>query len=193
MVAVTLLHRKGYFYQRLDSGGRQYEEPAAWVVEDFLTELPQRVAVAVDGRVVTVRCWKADVVGEGGFAVPIYFLDTDLPENSDWDRTLTDVLYGGDQYYRLCQEVILGIGGMRMLSALGHDRLSRFHMNEGHASLLTVELLDEKVKKAGRETITPDDIDTVREDVSSPPTRRLRRGMTNFHSTSLPGFSTAGT
>ena len=163
LVAVTLLHRQGYFYQRLDSAGRQYEEPAAWVVEDFLTELPQRVVVAVDGRVVTVRGWKADVAGEGGFIIPVYFLDTDLPENSDWDRTLTNVLYGGDQYYRLCQEVILGIGGMRMLRALGHDRLSRFHMNEGHASLLTVELLDEEVKKAGREAITADDIDTVRE------------------------------
>lgn len=95
--------------------------------------------------------------------MPVYFLDTDLPENSAWDRTLTHVLYGGSQYYRLCQEVILGIGGVRMLRALGHERLTRFHMNEGHACLLTLELLDEEVKKAKRSTITHDDIDTVRE------------------------------
>jgi starch phosphorylase len=163
LVAVTLLHRKGYFYQRLDTRGWQHEEPAAWVVEDFLSELPQRVTVTVDGRAVSVRCWQYEVTGEGGFKVPVYFLDTDLPENSPWDRTLTHVLYGGDQYYRLCQEMILGIGGLRMLRALGHDRLTRFHMNEGHASLLTVELLDEEVQKAGRHTVTHDDIDTVRE------------------------------
>lgn len=163
IVAVTLLHRKGYFYQRLDPDGRQHEEPAAWVVGDFLTELPLRVTVTVDGRSVTVRCWQYDVIGAGGFVVPVYLLDTDLPENSAWDRTLTDVLYGGDQYYRLCQEVILGIGGVRMLRALGHEYLTRFHMNEGHASLLTVELLDEAVRRAGRTAITHDDIEAVRE------------------------------
>lgn len=162
MIAVTLLHRKGYFYQRLNPEGWQHEEPAAWVVGDFLTELPQRVTVLVDGRTVTVRCWKYDMSGEGGFVVPVYFLDTALPENSPWDCTLTDVLYGGDQYYRLCQEVILGIGGVRMLRALGYDQLTRFHMNEGHASLLTVELLDEEVRRAGRTAITHDDIEAVR-------------------------------
>ena len=81
----------------------------------------------------------------------------------EWDRTLTDVLCGGDQHYRLCQEVILGIGGVRMLRALGHDRLTRFHMNEGHASLLTVELIDEEVTRAGRSTVTHEDIEAVRE------------------------------
>ena len=100
----------------------QHEEPAAWVVDDFLMELPQRVAVTLEGRQVQVRCWRYDVTGASGFIVPVYFLDTDLPENTEWDRTLTDFLYGGDQHYRLCQEVILGIGGVRMLRALGHVR-----------------------------------------------------------------------
>ncbi len=80
--------------------------------------------------------------------MPVYFLDTDLPENSEWDRTLTHYLYGGDQHYRLCQEVILGIGGVRMLRALGHKSIERFHMNEGHSSLLALELLDEEARRA---------------------------------------------
>ncbi|MBI3303163.1 MAG: alpha-glucan family phosphorylase [Deltaproteobacteria bacterium] len=163
MVAVSLLHRKGYFYQRLDPTGWQSEEPAEWVVGDFLTEMPQRVAVTVEGRTVQLRCWQYEVAGVSGFTVPVYFLDTDLPDNAEQDRTLTHFLYGGDRRYRLCQEVVLGIGGVRMLRALGYDTIARFHMNEGHASLLTLELLDEEVRKAGRPSITHDDIAAVRQ------------------------------
>jgi len=162
MVAITLLHRKGYFYQRLQRDGWQREEPSEWVVDDFLDEMPARSSVTMEGRVVQLRAWKYEVAGTGGYKVPVYFLDADLPENSDWDRTLTHYLYGGDQHYRLCQEVILGIGGVRMLRALGYDRIERFHMNEGHASLLTLELLDEEAKKAGRRSCGRDDIEAVR-------------------------------
>ena len=163
MIAVTLLHRKGYFYQRLDPTGRQTEEPAEWVVEDFLEEMPQRAAVQIEGRTVAIRCWKHVVAGIGGGEVPVYLLDTDLPENADGDRTLTHFLYGGDPNYRLCQEVVLGIGGVRMLRALGCEDIERFHMNEGHASLLTLELLDEEARRAGRGTVTCTDIEAVRE------------------------------
>ncbi len=92
----------------------------------------------------------------------MYFLDANLPENSDADRALTDVLYGGDARYRLCQEAILGLGGVRMLRALGYDGLTRFHMNEGHAALLGVELLEEAARAAGRDTVTEADIERVR-------------------------------
>ncbi len=163
LVAVTLLHRKGYFYQRLDASGRQSEEPAEWVIEDFLREMPPRVSVTVEDRTVQLRCWQYEVMGASGFTVPVYFLDTDLPDNTDWDRTLTHFLYGGDRHYRLCQEVVLGIGGVRMLRALGYDNIARFHMNEGHASLLTLELLDEKARIAGRQSISHDDIAEVRQ------------------------------
>lgn len=163
MVAVTLLYRKGYFQQRLGADGWQSEEPAEWPVEDFLQEMTERVPVTVEGRIVQLRCWKYEVVGVEGFSVPVYFLDADLPENSDWDRTLTHFLYGGDEHYRLCQEVILGVGGVRMLRALGHANVLRFHMNEGHAALLTLELLDEEAKKAGRSVIVAEDIEPVRE------------------------------
>jgi len=163
MVAVTLLHRKGYFYQRLDASGWQTEEPAEWVVQDFLEEMPPRVTVKLEGRPVQIRAWKYEVKGIGGFVVPVYLLDTDLPENGEWDRRLTHYLYGGDAWYRLCQETVLGIGGVRMLRALGCNSLIRFHMNEGHASLLTIELLYEQARKANRKTIEAGDLDAVRQ------------------------------
>jgi starch phosphorylase len=163
LLAVTLLHRKGFFYQKLDQSGWQTEEPTKWIVEDFLTEMPARAVVTIEGRSVQLRAWKYEVSGYDGFIVPVFLLDTDLPKNSDWDRTLTSYLYGGDQHYRLCQEVILGIGGIKMLRALGYDQLQRYHMNEGHASLLTLALLDEHGQHAGRTTFTEDDIEAVRE------------------------------
>lgn len=119
-----------------------------WVPGDFLTEMPQRISVTIEGQTAQLRSWKYEVMGAGGFAVPVYFLDADLAENADRAKTLTDALYGGDAHYRLCQEEILGVGGVRMLRELGYDSIGRFHMNEGHASLLIMELLDEEAKKA---------------------------------------------
>ncbi len=163
MVAVTLLHRKGYFYQKLDAAGWQHEEPVDWVVEDFLKEMPERTSLVLEGRTVQLRSWMYEVTGIGDHKVPVYFLDSDLAENSQWDRTLTHYLYGGDPRYRLCQEVVLGMGGTKMLRALGHVDIDRFHMNEGHASLLTIELLEEEAKKDNRESISRDDVEAVRE------------------------------
>ncbi len=162
MVAVTLLYRKGYFYQRLDEQGRQSEQPVEWVVDDFLQEMPERVTVTLEGRPVQLRVWKYSIIGTAGYEVPVYFLDADLPENTERDRSLTDQLYGGDMCYRLCQETILGIGGVRMLRALGYHHIDRFHMNEGHASLLTFELLDEQLARTGQTKIDQSVIDTVR-------------------------------
>jgi starch phosphorylase len=162
IVAITLLHRRGYFYQRLDASGWQSEEPVDWVVGDFLTEMPQRVSVTIEGRAVQLRAWKYEVSDSGDFTVPVYFLDADLEENSEWDRTLTHYLYGGDQHYRLCQEIVLGIGGVRMLRALGYHDIERFHLNEGHSSLLAMELLDEEALRSGRQSITHDDVEAVR-------------------------------
>ena len=162
MVAVTLLYRKGYFRQRLDQGGRQTEESIEWAVEGFMKESTARPAVTIEGRTVYIRSWRYDVTGNGGSSVAVYFLDTCLPENDEQDRTLTDFLYGGDDRYRLCQEIVLGIGGIRTLRALGYDEIERFHMNEGHSSLLALELLYEEAARAGRESINEKDIEVVR-------------------------------
>src|SRR2546430_8019268 len=162
MVAVSLLYRKGYFTQRLAEDGSQTEEPVEWRVEDFLTEESARASVSIENRRVEMRCWRYSAKGVRGFEVPIYFLDADLPANTEADRNLTGSLYGGDSYYRLCQEVILGIGGVRILRALGYNDLTRYHMNEGHAALLALELLAEEAREAGRASIRGEDIEKVR-------------------------------
>ena len=163
IVAVSLLHRAGHFAQRLDSSGWQTEESVLWRVEDFLTEMPARTMVKLEGRTLALRCWKYEVQGLGGYVVPVYLLDSDLPENSEVDRRLTYFLYGGDSLYRLCQEIVLGIGGIRMLRALGYDAIDRFHMNEGHASLLALELLQAEAAKGGRTLIDVNDLAAVRQ------------------------------
>src|SRR5579863_433757 len=162
MVAVSLLYRKGYFRQNLAEDGTQTEEPVEWNVEKFLKEETARVKVTLESRPVELRAWRYSAKGVRGYEVPIYFLDADLPGNDPKDRELTGSLYGGDPYYRLSQEVLLGVGGVRMLRALGYTDLMRYHMNEGHAALLTMELLDEEAKRAGRTTVKGEDIEKVR-------------------------------
>jgi starch phosphorylase len=143
VVGVTLLYRKGYFFQKLDEQGNQQELPASWYPGDHLRVLPQSVEVSIEGRSVRVGAWRLDVEGVTGFKVPVLFLDTDTRGNTDEDRALTDHLYGGDERHRLAQEIILGMGGVRMLRALGCGKIERYHMNEGHSALLALELLGE--------------------------------------------------
>jgi starch phosphorylase len=159
MVGVTLLHRKGYFFQRLDDAGHQSEAPVAWPIDDFLQLTDGVCQVELEGRQVTVRTWRYRITGVSGAEVPVFLLDTDVPENDPFDRTLTDSLYGGDERYRLCQEVILGVGGVRMLRALGYRQVGKFHMNEGHAALLALELFAEELQH------TPDERDEAMERV----------------------------
>ncbi|MBD3676177.1 MAG: alpha-glucan family phosphorylase [Planctomycetaceae bacterium] len=161
MVAVSLVHRDGYLTQQLDAEGWQSEASVEWPIETEMEELSTRVEVSIEGRPVKIRAWKRDVVGVGNAVVSVLLLDTDLPENSEWDKHLTDKLYGGDDRYRLCQEVVLGIGGLRVLRALGCDKLRIFHLNEGHAALLTLGLLDEELERSGSEELTMDHVRKV--------------------------------
>lgn len=140
VVGVTLVYRRGYFRQELGADGRQRELPVEWRPDRHARALPDAVTVEIEGRRVAVRGWHYDLVGSGGFRVPVYLLDTDVPENSQWDRRITDCLYGGDAWYRLAQEIVLGIGGLRLLRAAGHDRLHKVHLNEGHAAFAAWEL-----------------------------------------------------
>ncbi len=142
MVGLSLLHRKGYLEQHLDRVGNQSESSASWSPEAILEPLPARVSVAVEGREVRVRAWQYSIRGVNGHVVPIVFLDTDLLENEPQDRALTDHLFGGDERYRLCQEVVLGFGGVAILHALGFSNIRVYHMNEGHAALVPLALLE---------------------------------------------------
>ncbi len=201
MIGVTLLYRHGYLRQEIDSDGQQRERPVDWNVAEHLVESPERITVSIDGEHVLVRAWKYEVVGESGFIIPVYFLDTDLPENREQDRRLTHWLYGGDDYHRLCQEVLLGIGGVRLLRVKGFRNIDRFHMNEGHAALLGLELLVEESRMAFRRSRpTIDQIESVREQclftTHTPvaaghdrfPAELARRVLANHPAQQLPGF-----
>jgi len=162
MVAVTLVHRKGYFRQSFDGYGNQLETEEPWSPETVLNEVEPRVSVTIEGRPVQIRAWRYTVRGSNGTTVSLYLLDTALPENAPEHQGLTDHLYGGDLRYRLAQEAVLGIGGTRMLQALGYDHLRVFHMNEGHSALLTMALLQNELTRRGDDVPTEGDIASVR-------------------------------
>ena len=141
LCAVGLLYRCGYFHQYLNADGFQQErypdlDPANQpmrrvTVGDSGEQLT--IQVELPGRSVTVGVWRADVG-----RVPLYLLDTNMPQNSAADRDITKTLYGGDIEMRIQQEIVLGIGGTRALKALGEDP-SVFHINEGHAAFISIE------------------------------------------------------
>ena len=139
VIGITLLYEKGYFKQRIDENGNQIEEDRVWNPSDHLQKLPNIINVRIEGRDVKVGCWLYRLQGISGNTNYIIFLDTDLEGNSEYDKTITHHLYGNDKRYRLAQEIILGIGGTRMLENLGCE-LEKYHMNEGHSGLLTLEL-----------------------------------------------------
>ena len=142
VVGITLLSENGYFYQKIDENGNQIELPIKFSVSNFLQQLPTTTTVNIEGRDVKLRVWLYQYRGIGGYIVPVFFLDSNLEENSEFDRSITKYLYGGDNKYRLAQEIILGIGGIRILEALGYHTIDKYHMNEGHAALGTLELYD---------------------------------------------------
>ncbi len=150
LVGVTLLYRQGYFHQRLSHEGRQFEEyppvdlhnvPLTLVRDD--AGQPRRVEIPIGDHVARAQIWLAQVG-----RVPLYFLDTDLPENTPEDRQIAGQLYGGDQHMRIRQELVLGFGGVRALRAVG-CQADVFHMNEGHSAFLALERVREMVQGEG--------------------------------------------
>ena len=140
MVFVTLASREGYVRQIMDREGNQLDTPDPWNPADWATPLDPVVDVLIDGRAVAIRGWLRKIAGASGASIAVLLLDTDLPQNTPEDRALTGRLYGGDTRYRLRQEAVLGIGTPRLLHALG-VAARRWHLNEGHAALLPLELV----------------------------------------------------
>ena len=161
MVAVSLAHRRGYFRQHLGPDGQQTESDVPWTPES-LPAAEHTVTIQLQGRDLHIRAWRYDVVGVSGHIIPVFLLDTDVDGNAEWDRHLTDHLYGGDGYYRLCQEGVLGLGGLHLLHALGM-RPEVCHMNEGHAALLTLALLEDRLAGSPLHTASEEDAAAVRE------------------------------
>jgi starch phosphorylase len=140
LIAVTLVSRKGYLKQKITPDGTQLDYPEEWEPSKFMRLLPATVTLRIGERDVKVGAWVFDQQSLTGGVVPVLFLTTDVEGNAQEDREITDYLYGGDETYRLKQEIVLGIGGVRILEALKIN-IKKYHMNEGHSSLLTLELL----------------------------------------------------
>jgi len=140
LVAVSLVSKKGYFKQEITGDGKQIERPHGWDPSQSMTLLPVEATVQIQDRNVKIRAWLHDVESITGGIVPVLFIDTDVEGNIREDREIAFFLYGGDERYRLKQEIVLGIGGVRILDALGFN-IRKYHMNEGHSSLLALELL----------------------------------------------------
>ncbi len=146
LVGVGFMYPLGYFHQRLSLDGRQeavyeYLDPAEAPLVPALTPEGKRclVAVPIDARTIYVTVWHVRVG-----RVALYLMDTDVEENAPWDRELSARLYGGNQETRMLQEILLGIGGVRVLRALGISP-QIWHLNEGHAAFVLIERLRELV------------------------------------------------
>jgi starch phosphorylase len=161
VVAVSLVYRRGYFRQQLSDAGQQTEADVPWSPEQLPAAGPI-VTLEIQDRKIKLRAWRYDVIGVTGHIVPVFLLDSDVEGNDPWDRKLTDHLYGGDTYYRLCQEAILGLGGILLLQALG-VKPEVYHMNEGHASLLTIGLLEERLRDRPLSEATDADRESIRQ------------------------------
>ena len=159
MAAITLLHRNGYFRQKLDAEGNQSEAPEVWNPAAKLELLPVKASLRLEGRELHIGIWRYLIHGIAGHVVPVYLLDPALPENDPQDQALTDNLYSGDQHHRLGQEALLGLGGLKVLEALGHDNIEIYHMNEGHSSLLALGLLRQHMD--ARHALDPSEDDVL--------------------------------
>jgi starch phosphorylase len=164
LIGVGFMYPQGYFHQGLSPDGWQQEvyEKLNWheaAIEPAITPdgKPAITAVPLGNRTVLVAVWRVRVG-----RVKLYLLDTDLDENAPWDRELSARLYGGDRETRVQQEIILGIGGVRVLKALGHQP-SVYHLNEGHAAFVVLQRIrdlcesgwgyDDALKEVQRTTV----------------------------------------
>ena len=142
MLGISLLYKEGYFKQTISEDGNQEESYPRFDIGENLSPLKDKFSIRVRGRDVWIQACEYLHKSESGHVVPIYFLDTDIDENIDEDRLITLRLYSGDKDHRLLQESVLGFGGISFLETLGFSSISKYHMNEGHSSFLTLALLE---------------------------------------------------
>lgn len=143
VVGVTLVYSGNQFLQVINPDGTQKFNKTEWQKLDQLTKLSQTIYLDVYDKRVKINVWRYDIVGIDGFVVPVFLLDTDFFANEDFARDITKNLYGGVGDTRILQELILGVGGVRLLRALGFNSIETFHLNEGHTAFASLELLAE--------------------------------------------------
>lgn len=142
LCAITLLYREGYFRQRVDEDGIQSETYPKFDPHPLLKKIKNKFTLRLRERNVWIQVYRFDYKGQGGAIIPIYFLDTDIEDNFDDDRIITQRLYSGNKNHRILQEAILGFGGMQLLEDLNQNRIKKYHMNEGHCSFLVLSLYE---------------------------------------------------
>ncbi|MBU1149186.1 glycogen/starch/alpha-glucan phosphorylase, partial [Patescibacteria group bacterium] len=157
-LGITLLNEQGYVEQEIDPTGRQISQSEKWDKKKYLTKLPFTIKVPFKNRSVICAVWRYNIIGQSGKTISVYFLDSNISGNDKYDCTLTSYLYGGDTHYRLCQEQILGLGGLILLEKLGFssEKVRIYHLNEGHASFVGLSLYGQAKKSLPTHKIAMD-------------------------------------
>lgn len=155
MVAVCLCYSSGYFFQLFNEAGEQKEKEVEWNFFYEFDKVEKPISVKIENREVRVSAWLYKVIGQSGHVLPVYLLTTDVEGNEPWMKKMTGSLYDStSRWNRIVQEIILGIGGVRLLNSLGYENIKTYHLNEGHGSFASIELYNmykgdiEKIKSS---------------------------------------------
>jgi starch phosphorylase len=144
MVAVCLCYSSGYFYQFFNEAGEQKEKEVAWNFFYEFDQVENPITIKIENKDVLISAWLYKVIGQSGHVLPIYLLTTDVEGNEPWMKNMTGSLYDStSRWNRIVQEMILGIGGVKLLKSLGYNKIETYHINEGHGAFAIVELYNE--------------------------------------------------
>ncbi len=202
MVGICLCYSSGYFYQFYNEFGEQKEKEIAWNFYYEFDKVEKPITMKIENKDVLVSAWLYRVIGQSGHVLPIYLLTTDVEGNEDWIRRMTGSLYDStSRWNRIVQEMILGIGGVKLLKSLGYNNIETYHLNEGHGSFATLKLFNElgsieKVKEkvaftthtpvpAGHDRFKQDLVDKVFENRMPKEIRKLADDKGEFNMTFL--------
>ncbi|TXT65809.1 MAG: hypothetical protein BAJALOKI1v1_380017 [Promethearchaeota archaeon] len=154
MVCVCLCYSSGYFYQLFNEKGEQKEKEIQWSFFYEFDKVEQPITIKLEDQEVLVSAWLYKVIGQSGHIIPVFLLTTEVEGNEPWKQKLTGSLYDStSRWNRIVQEMILGIGGVKLLNSLGYENIRVYHINEGHGAFATLELYEtlnnqlEKVKE----------------------------------------------
>jgi len=203
MVGLCLCYSSGYFYQFFNEFGEQKEREIEWNFFYEFDRVSQPISMKIEDKDIKISAWQYNVIGQSGHVLPIYLLTTDIEGNEEWMKNMTGSLYDStSRWNRIVQEMILGIGGVKLLKSLGYNNIQTYHLNEGHGSFAMVELYNmlngdiEKVKEkvvftthtpvpAGHDRFKQDLVDKVFEKRMPPEVRKLADDNGEFNMTFL--------